>query len=332
MEIACHNLRICWLWSETLPASGDPVDRRMHRIARSFPIMNLLKHSLLTRPFLCCASLCVLLSFSARPTAAQQTAPNANAEKKPASDLETRQVDLTLEDQPLAAIIAALSDQIGHGIVLDGRPLLSKASFRLHNSAKSALDQIAEGFDCSWKVGKSGAILMSKRFHQPGDLPQMHLKEMQKMAADLLTIWPENASNARMSSYPFAAAPVAPGNALYRTLTREQHQILRSGSPLTFQDLSPEQKDLVRLGILTGAAGNSHDVWQGLNARLANMSQSYLQWRSWFHGPLDTQPTPFQYSLEYIWPDLQDRGFDRLVSAGKVYEATGEQFPGKKVK
>ena len=271
------------------------------------------------------AFLFVLLGCSSSCLIAQQSAPASDKEAKPTSDLETKQVDLTLEDQPLAAVIAALSDRIGHGIVMDGRPLLVRGSFSLHTTAKAVLDQVAEYFDCSWTVGKHGAILMSKRFHLPGDRPQLHLKEMQKMAADLLSIWPENVSKVRMETYPFAAIPISPGNALFRALTSEQQKVLSSGSQLAFQDLSAEQKELMRLCILKGAAGNSHDVWDGLNARLSGMSSSYVQWHSISHIQLDAHPTPLQYSLEYVWPDLQDKGYERLVTARKVNAAREEK-------
>lgn len=271
------------------------------------------------------ACLFTLLCVFTAPLSAQQSNPIIGQKAKSNSDLETRNVDLTLQDKPISAIIEALSDQIGHGIVLDGKPLLARGSFKLHTSAKSALDQVAECFDCSWTSGKHGVILMSKRFHQPDDLPQIHLKEMQKMAADLLSIWPEDASKARLSHYPFTTVRISPGNALFRTFSSDQVKYLNDGHVLTYQELTAEQKDLIHLCILNGASGDSHDIWDGLNARLAKMPESYLQWRSWFHNRLDQHPTPFQYSLEYIWPDLQDKGYERLLTARKVLEATREK-------
>ena len=215
------------------------------------------------------ACLFVLLCCSSSPLAAQRSASSQAA--KPASDLDTKQIDLSLDDQPLAAIIEALSDQIGHGIVMDGKPLETRGILKLKTTAKAALDQVAEHFDCNWTMGKQGAILMSKRFYQSGDLPQLHLKEMQKMAADLLSIWPENSSKVRMETYPYTAITINPGNALYRLMTSEQSRSLSAGNPIAFQDLSAEQKDLARLCMLKGAAGNSHDVWDRLNACLAKM-------------------------------------------------------------
>lgn len=273
----------------------------------------------------------VFFCFGAAPSLrAQQAVPLTPGAAQPVSDLEGRQVELALEDQPLAAIIAALAAQIGHGIVLDGKPVKAKASVHLHTSAKAALDQVAESFDCSWKLGKSGAVLMSKRFHTPGDLPQIHLKEMQQMAADLLTIWPENASQARMESYPFVTMMISPGNALLRTMNGAQMKLLNDGKPLTLQDLSGEQQQIMRLVVAQSASGTTHDIWEALDARLAKMAYSSLQWRSWYHNRLDKQPTPFQYSLKYIWPDLQDRGYHRLVPASKFYTTTGEKPTGGK--
>jgi hypothetical protein len=286
--------------------------------------MHSIPHSPSKRLLCFSAGIVALFCLSSPKLTAQQSV-SQSAQTSSASDLENKRVDLVFENQSLTSILRTLSERIGRGIILDGKPLVSEGTLQLHTTAKKALDQVAETFDCTWDLGKHGAVLMNKRFHQPGDLPQLHLKEMQKMAADLLTIWPENAGKARLSRYPFVTPQISPGNALFRTFTDEQVTILKSGNQIIFQDLSDTQKDLVRLGILNGASGTSHDIWEGLNARLEKMPYSYLQWRSWFHNQLDSHPTPYQFSLEYIWPDLQDRGYDRLLPATMVLNVPGEQ-------
>lgn len=243
----------------------------------------------------------------------------------PSSELEKQQVSLSLQLHTAAQVIEDLSVKLGRSILVDGEPKAEKLYVEFHGSAKEALDKVSDQLDCTWTTGKQGVILMQKRFHNRDDLPQMHLKEMQKMAQDVLAIWPAAPSEVRSSYYPFDIMDISPANGLYRALTPEQRRELHSGLMLSFDTLSPEQKEIVRLGIYNGVVNNSRDVWQKLKDRLMGMSQEgYLQWRP--INPL--KPTPDRMSLDYIWLKSEPRRYyERLVTLWQLNYSRQEAQP-----
>ena len=192
------------------------------------------------------------------------------------------------------------SEQTGRSFFIDGEALQKEADFDFDLKAKDVLDKIADAFDYSWSLSRHQVILLNKRFENPDELPQMRLREMRRMAKDILTFWPASSSEARSRFYPFDHRSIYAGNGLYRTLTPDQLAFLQSGQRLDYEHLSPEQQHIVQLGINNEFLGITHDMWETLDACMNNLPRSILQFRLW-HGRPDI---PGSDNLNNEWGSL----------------------------
>jgi hypothetical protein len=114
-------------------------------------------------------------------------------------------------------------------------------------------------------------VLLTRRFKNPDERPQLNLPELRQTVKDMLTALP-----------PVEAAPDHDrwGEmiiALADTLTPAQTQALRNGRRLAASDLSPTQQSLLERIILTRGYGVPRGVWERLFFQLDNMPTSVVR-------------------------------------------------------
>ena len=68
----------------------------------------------------------------------------------------TKPIKFVIDKRSFAAILTALSRQIGKNIVVDDEPLLKSAAFNIDGTTKDVLDKVAATFDYSWTLSRSG--------------------------------------------------------------------------------------------------------------------------------------------------------------------------------
>lgn len=204
--------------------------------------------------------LCLATSF---PTLAQ----------KPQTSTATswKQVTLNVKGTSLANLCKVLSAQIGHGIIVDGVPLREQADVEFSGDGSKALDKVADVFDYSWTLGKSGVVLMRKRFTNPDEMPQFTRAEWRRVSRNVLSIlsafsFDHNAAHEQ--EYPVQ---------LYHTFTPEQVQSLQSGKKLYFNQMPEAQQHLVQAWIYTGYFAPEYAAWQNLFDRLDVMHAGYIK-------------------------------------------------------
>ena len=172
------------------------------------------------------------------------------------ADFTSRMVSLSFEHAPMSAAIADLAKQSGHNIVVNDEPRDNQADLEFKGSTKDALDKVAEAYDYTWKLGKSGAILMTKRFSRQMEYPPLNAQELNQTARDILAI---------LQSFNFDLEKNQDENALglavYESLTPEQTATLRAGKTLHASQLSDAQKQRVAQAILGGVLSNRWYKW-----------------------------------------------------------------------
>jgi len=184
---------------------------------------------------------------------------------------QDKQIHFVVTRQPFGAILSELSRQIGTSIMADDEPLVKAASFDIEGSAKAALDKIANTFDYSWQTSKSGMVLMSKRFDNPQEIPQMHLLELQQMVKQSLEALSFIKCDSTFDWWSFKC------KTLYDLMTPEQKQYLQTGKALGYAEWTPEQRDLVWQMTLNRRFSGFLTGWNDLNFTLSGFARAAIQ-------------------------------------------------------
>ncbi len=170
-----------------------------------------------------------------------------------------------------AQAVALLNKTAGLSIVADGEPVLTQATLRFEGTLSQAVDQVADAFDFSWTLTKSGVVLMRKRFQAAGERPQTSLVEARQIARDIIKA---------LHSVPYDSARGTwdeQMKQLYRTFSPEQWQTLRAGGRTGVAMLAPAQRDALTQVVIGNTFADEIVPWQRLLDELILLPDSYLQ-------------------------------------------------------
>jgi hypothetical protein len=210
--------------------------------------------------YLICLTICYIFWKDA-PARSQQTQVTSLLEQH----YEAAEKNLSF-----AETLEELAKQ-GVNVVTDGVPITLAASLSFKGTIKEALDKIGDAFDFDWTLTKNNIILMTKRFKNSDEFPQVHLVEIRQLTKEIL---------AALKIVSYDPTPAGFGDQL-RTLlssfTSQQLQMLRSGQYLRSRDLTLPQRQLLEQAILNNTFALSYSRWEELDVRLKNLSTSYFQ-------------------------------------------------------
>lgn len=170
---------------------------------------------------------------------------------------------------------------LGHvNVMVDGEPVLQKADLDSEGSLRDALNSIAEKFDYNWRVSRSGVILMTKRFKNLQEQPQMHPEEMRQMVKDVrkaLHLAPVNDENGRPHPYL---------RQLLLSLSKEQYKAITGNQPFYARDLHQDQFQLLMTSVWQFQIPHAFQKWDTLARILEGLPASYL-----YADPINTTST-----------------------------------------
>ncbi len=181
-----------------------------------------------------------------------------------------QQTALKMQNASMSAMLEALRQNAHVSLLADGEPLREKADIDTSGTVAQLLDRIADTFDYEWKPAKSGIVLLTKRFQNEKERPQINLPEMQQMAKDMV---------AALRLAPLAAPDVELHDLwrqMMRSLTPEQLAAMSGETPFSARDLSPPQRQLLQQGIWQREMPEDLKRWDELARKLSGMTTSYF--------------------------------------------------------
>lgn len=183
------------------------------------------------------------------------------------ADFTSRTVSLSCKHMPMSAVIADLAKQIEHNIVVNDEPHDDQADIEFTGVVKDMLDKVTEAYDYTWKMGKSGTILMSKRFSRQMEYPPLNAQELNQTARDTLAILDSfNIDFQKNWNQPALVL------AAYEALTPEQSAMLRAGKTISVAQLSDVQKQRIQDVVLGSLLGPRWSHW----SMLATQTQTLM--------------------------------------------------------
>ena len=162
-----------------------------------------------------------------------------------------------------------VSRQTGLQIIADGEPGIKKANIDVTGTAAEVLAKVADTFDYTIKPGRNHTFILVKRFWSPDSLPQTHLNEMRRMAADIISILGDDIKPRLLLGHDFRA--------LYNSLSEGQQATVKNGGRLPYDELSTEQQSVVRQLALTDGYGEAFTAVKLLYSQLYGLKTSSLQ-------------------------------------------------------
>lgn len=243
---------------------------------------------------------CILLSAIASRESVAQIGPKKGLPEPFAS----RRVVIQIKDATMAALLEAISAQTGVSIMTDGAPRRASAELNYSGIADEALHRVADLFDYKWRVSSAGVILMTKRFSDPDERPQVNLPEMRRVSQEIMRL---------LDFLPYDREPHSEGRtltALMNALEPGQVERMKAGSLLKVGTLSPRQRALVEAAVLTNTLAPTYQAWFKLYQQLTNLNQSWLQARKVdfpieiksdiviIEEPPSTPPTATKYKVD----------------------------------
>ncbi len=240
------------------------------------------------------------------PVAVAQTAPSA---------LDRQRLVFHAQQQSFAQVVAALSLEMKRGIAADGVPRLLQADFNLEGTAREVLDRVADAFDYQWTLSRSGVVLLSKRFQNPDERPQLNLPELQQMARDANTVLRQASGGRAMNQ----TAQLI--NALFDAFSPEQRQILQDGKSLPIGQFTAAQVQLAQAALLGATLDSPRQLWTYLASQLTGLPRSSIQWKA--NGQtqdlLTGQSTPLTF-LYYQWQARNGLEYTTVLSgSGAIF-------------
>lgn len=175
------------------------------------------------------------LSGAQRAASAQQ--PPSKLPSTPSPAWQTAHIHIQTQGKPLSYVVALLARQLHCNIVMDDAPLLPPPDLDCEGTGKEVMDKVCDAYDYSWRVGRQGMTLLSKRFYNPDELPQMSLPELQQMGRDALTALAGVTCDPRVTGWAYGC------KTLYEGCTPAQLETLKQGSPLRYAELSAAQQE-----------------------------------------------------------------------------------------
>lgn len=218
------------------------------------------------------------------------------------AELENKMVTIRGTKLSFADALAQVGKQTGRSGIADDQPHLQSAELDLHGTAVQALDRIADIFDYTWTVSKQGAILLTKRFRNQLEYPQVNLLEIRVIVQDALTAIKAIPSDSEIRNIGDWS------NQIYQEFTPEQKALLKTGIPQSADILSSHQAQLVNEATLNTYFAGTIALWQALATQLAWIPRSFFQLRDFpdfyirrgdLHAPLENN-VPVGREVGYI--------------------------------
>lgn len=238
-----------------MQCAGLPIARRALRSAVLVHVTSRASAAVL-------AGALVLLQSAPALARAQGTAP------RPAG--RDAAVHLTTRGLSFDETIAALGQQSGCCILVDGEPALVARSIDVSGSLSGALDAVCDAFDYTWSTSRTGVVLLRKRFRDPHTLPQFDNREMVSVAhriADALGQLPYDRDPGRMPAIL---------TELYLSMSPEESQGFWKSAWLHASSLSGPQRELVYDAVWNNAFARFRSEWEGLAEALDATKRSSI--------------------------------------------------------
>lgn len=170
-----------------------------------------------------------------------------------------------------AQAAALLNKTAGLSIAADGEPLLMQATLRFDGTLHNAIDQIADAFDFSWTLTKSGVVLMRKRFQADGERPQASLIETRQIAKDMIKALRTVPFDPARGLWPDQMQQLA------HTFSPELWQALRTGERTSVAMFVPAQIEALTQVVIGNTFTDQITPWQRLLDELALLPDTFLQ-------------------------------------------------------
>ena len=212
-----------------------------------------------------------LTLFAAVPVFAQYPPPPSPSFVSDPRFQKPAKLDVT--DRSLSQIALQLSQDYHFNVAVDGEPARLKATLKLEGTLGEVLEKFAKAFDYRWRPTRSGAVILTKAFQKPGNLPQMHLSETRQMVDDFL---------AALQGVPFDDADWTKAlDDFVNALTPEQRAILRDKKEMSTNSLFPDQLRLLSRTLNNRYFGDPHQQWSTLAKVLHSMDRVRLKRVGW---------------------------------------------------
>jgi len=207
-----------------------------------------------------------------------------------------RPVTISVRQKGLVEILENLAITANIDVVTDGVPDRLAANVSVQGTVREALDQITAGFDCGWSVTKSGVVLIARRFTDPAEHPQIHLKEMQRMMRDIhstLGLVPPEALQLGFVSLL---------NQIAHSFTPEQAAASANGN-LSGAGLNPQQFAWLNVAILNETLAPTVAKCDEILPLMEGMPKSFLQLKPLANPDKGLDPTD-QFSNAARFPSF----------------------------
>jgi hypothetical protein len=207
----------------------------------------------------------------------------------PLPPLFQQKIEVNLTGATMDAAFAAITQKTHLSIVADGAPARQKADVSLDGTVKGALDAVADAFDYTWTLTRSGVVVMAKRFKDPAERPQVNLPEMVGMTRDIIRALNIVDYDKDPSHWPVLVKEVA------QSFTQQQLHVLDSGAKLHGSDLLPEQQRQLTRAILSKTFNSTLQMWEDLLPKLPPMPGSRIQARKTADAQAGAKAHPYDY-------------------------------------
>lgn len=220
-------------------------------------------------------------------------------------------VELSVNTTPSEAL-RAFHCATGLPIFADGAPRITKVQLTAKGTAKEVLNRLSNEIDYDWKVSTSGCILLTKRFRESHEYPQINPEEMRQTIRAILA-----------GLHTFPAEPgerrwMALLKDVGRSLTVEQTDGLERGERLKSDRLTPLQRNLLQRAILSRAYGSAAEGWEKLSAQFDGLAKGTI-----IAQPIDGDRLAAARYACFFVPDTRIARTAALL--GEFSSASGEQ-------
>ena len=247
-----------------------------------------------------CLSFCLLL-LKPQLCSAQQQPMTAAA-------LDEQVIKIDVKAASLDTMITLLGQKLHAGVVVDDRPHHVFSDFSMETTPRKALDRIADAFDYSWKLSRSGMVMFYKRFKDPTEFPQMDLAEWQQMAKDAIAAMDADAHDFTPDGRKTTL------ESFVRGLSGQNVQMLRSGKPVNVSDLAERQLVPLREYLYQRAFDEVAGGWISLRERLSRLLGSALQMR------MQDDPLDWEASQQ------EHRNTQQMLTLSEIYTSRGSEM------
>jgi hypothetical protein len=204
-----------------------------------------------------------------------------------------RPAQIAVHQRGFTDVLESLAKSASISILTDGVPDNAEARLDVRGSVRDVLDQVSAHFDCSWAVSKSGIVMLSRRFTDPNQRPQIHMKEMQQMVRDIHAAFQLVPADALNSSYDQLL------NAIAHSFSAEQRAALEAGK-LTGVDLNPQQFAWLQSALLGRTFGMAARRSSELLPLMDGMPKSFLELKPLAQPDPGADPTdPFSNAARF---------------------------------